>query len=110
MRCCTRGGAVITSSDSLSTSRIRVMVLHLSRRVALDIASVDVRLSLGRGCGSLVARRAVMRLVVNGRGCGCVDPACSCRVLRCSRVMVLLLSRRVALVTAAVNVCPSVGR
>ena len=110
MRCCTRGGAVITSSDSLSTSRIRVMVLHLSRRVALDIASVDVRLSVGRGCGSLVARRAVMRLVVSGRGCGCVGPAYSCHVQCRLCTMVLLLSRRLLLVIATVNVCLSVGR
>ena len=86
------------------------MVLLLSRRVALDVVSLYVRLSVGRGCVSLVADRAVMRLVVCGRRCGCVGPAYSCRVRRRVRVMVLLLSRRLVLVTAAVDVCLSVGR
>ena len=87
-----------------------MIVLLLSRSVALDVASVDVRLSIGRGCGSLVARRAVMRLAVSGRGCGCVSPAFSCHIWRRVSVMVLLLSRRLVLVTAAVTVCLSVGR
>ena len=86
------------------------MVLLLFPRVALDVDSVDFRLSIGRGCGSLLAHRAVMRLVVRGRGCGCVGPGCTCRVQRRVSVMVLLLSRRVALVTAVVNVCLSLGR
>ena len=86
------------------------MLLALSRRVALDVASVDVRLSVGRGCASLIAHHAVMRLEVSERGCGCVGPACNCHVRRTVRVMELLLSRRVSHVTAAVNVCLSVGR
>ena len=85
------------------------MVLLLSRRAAVDVASVDVRLSVGRGCVSLLADCAGMRLVVSGRGCDCVGLACSCRVRRRVHVMALLLSRRLVLVTAAVNVCLSVG-
>jgi hypothetical protein len=42
-------------------------------------------------------------------GCGCVGPACSYRVRRYVRVMVLHLSPSLVLVTAAVNVCLSVG-
>ena len=68
------------------------------------------RLSVGHGCVSLLDRRAVMRLVVSERGCGCVGPACSCHVRGRVRVMVLVLSRRLMLVTAAVNVFLSVGR
>ena len=45
--------------------------------VALDVASVDVRLSVGRGCISLLRHRAVMRIVVSGRGCDCDSPAYS---------------------------------
>ena len=86
------------------------MVLLLFPRVALDVDSVDFRLSVGRGCASMVAHRTVMRLVVRGRGFGFAGPACSCHVHRRVRVMVLLLSRRLLLVTAAVSVCLSVGR
>ena len=71
---------------------------------------VDIRLSVGRRCASLLDHRAVMRLVVDGRGCGCGSPACSSRVQRLVRVMVLLLSRRLSLVTTTVTACPSVGR
>ena len=67
VRCCTCGVDVTTTGDSLSTRWIRAMVLLLTRRGALNFASVDVRLSIGRGCDSLVARRAVMKLVVSGR-------------------------------------------
>ena len=81
-----------------------------SRRVAVDVASVDVRLTVSRGCASLFAHRAVVRLVVRGCGFGRVGPACSFRVRRRVSVMVLLLSQRRLLVTAAVNVCLSVGR
>ena len=97
--------------------RYRLLVVHaldpcdgLSRGIALDIASVDVRLSVGRGCDSSLAHRAVMRLEVSRRGCGCVCPACSCGVRCRVRVMVVLLSRRLLLVVAEVNVCLSVGR
>ena len=86
------------------------MVLSLPRRVVLDVASVDVSLSVGRGCASLLVERAVMRLVLDGRGCGCVGSTCSCRVRRYVRVMKLLLYRRLLLVTAAVSVCLSPGR
>ena len=86
------------------------MELHLSRRVAVDIATVDIRLSVGRGCASLLVNRAVTRLVVRERGCGCVGPAFNCRARRRVRVMVLLLSRHLVLATVAVNVCGSVGR
>jgi hypothetical protein len=96
--------------SSFSWCCVRAAVLLLYRRVALDDPSVDVRLSAGRGCVSLVADRAVMRLVVSGRRCGCVSPVYSCRARRRSRVIVLLVSRRLSLVTAAVNVCLSVGR
>ena len=81
-----------------------------SRRVSLDVTAVNVRLSVGRGCVSLVADRTVMRLVVSRRGCSCVSPACSCRVRRWGCVMVLLLSRRLVFVSAAINGCPSVGQ
>jgi hypothetical protein len=40
-----------------------------------------------------------MRLVVCGRGCSCVGPACSCCVRRRGSVMELLLSRRLVLGT-----------
>ena len=53
------------------------MLLALSRHVALGVASVDVRLSAGRGCVSLLVHSAVMRLVVSGRGCDCDSPAYS---------------------------------
>ena len=86
------------------------MVLLLSRRVALDVVSLYVRLSVGRGCVSLLVNRAGMRLEVSGRGCGCDSPACSCHVRRRVRVMKLLLYRRLLLVTVPVNVCLSVGR
>ena len=86
------------------------MVILLSRCVAFNVASVDVRLSVGLGCVSLLVERAVMRLVVTGRGCGCVGRVRSCHVRRHVLVMVLLLSRRLLLVTAAVNVCLPVGR
>jgi hypothetical protein len=72
--------------------------------------AVNVRLSVGRGCVSLLDHRTVMRLEVGGREHGCVSPSYSCRARRQVRVMVLLLSRRVLHVTAAVNVCLSVGR
>ena len=85
------------------------MLLLLSRRVALDVATVDVRLSVGRGCVSLLVHSAVMRLVLSGRGCGCVGPAYSCHVQRTVRVMALLLSLSLVLVTAVVHVCLSVG-
>ena len=52
-------------------------VLPLSRRVALDVASVDVRLSVGRGYVSLLRHRAVMRALVCERGCVCVGLAYS---------------------------------
>ena len=55
---------------SLSWCCVGAMVVLLSRHVALDAASVNVRLSVGRGFASLVARRAVMRLAVSRRGCG----------------------------------------
>jgi hypothetical protein len=86
------------------------MVLLLSRRVTLDVASFNVRLSVGRGCVSLHVHRAVMRLVVSERVCGCVSPVCSCRIRRRVFVVALPLSRRVAHVTAVVNVGVSVGR
>jgi hypothetical protein len=86
------------------------MVLALPRRVALDVASVDVRLSVGRGCASLLEHRAVAWLVVSERGCSYVGPACSCHVRGHVSVMVLLLSRRLVLVTAAVNISLAVGR
>ena len=86
------------------------MVLLLSRQVALDVASVDVRQSVGRGCASILVHRAATRLEVSGRGCGCVGPAFNCRARRRVRAMVLFLSRRLVLVTAAVNVCLSVSR
>ena len=105
-----RAAAAADSVSSVSTHCSRARVLLLSRRVALDVASVDVRLSVGRGCVSLLVHRAVMRLVVSGRGWGCVGPAYNCRVRRRVRMMVLLLSRRLLLVTAAVNACLSVGR
>ena len=95
---------------ALSWCRVRPMVLLLSRRVALGVDTVDVRQCVGRGCVSLFLHRAVMPLEVVGRGCGCIGPSCSCRVWRRVRAMVLLLSRRLILVTAAVNVCLSVGR
>jgi hypothetical protein len=68
------------------------------------------RLTVGRGCASLHVPRTVMRLVVSGRGCGSIGPACRCHVRGHGRVMVLLLSRRLVLVSAAVNVCLPVGR
>ena len=72
--------------------------------------AVNVRLSVGRGCVSLLVQRAVMWLVVSGRGCDCVGQACSCCVQRRVSVMELPLSRRLVLVTVTVNVCLSVGR
>jgi hypothetical protein len=52
------------------------------------------RSSVRRSWMRLLGRpRAAMRLLVTGRRCGCVSPACSCRVRRRVRVMVLLLSR-----------------
>ena len=110
VRDCSCGGVVITTAYSLSTRWIRAMVPLLSRRVALDVASVYVRVSVGRGCVSWLALRALLRLVVSRRGFGCVGRACSCRVRRRVSVIVLLLSRRLLFVTAAVNVCLSVGR
>ena len=86
------------------------MMLLRSRRVALDVASIDVRLSVGRGCASWLAHRAVMRLVVCGCECGYVGSACSCCVRRRVCVVVPLPSRRLVLLTAAVNVCSPVGR
>ena len=96
--------------SSLSTRCVRARVQLLPRRVALDVASVDVRLSVGRGCVSLLVHSAVMRLVVSGRRCDCVRPVCSCRMRRRVLAMVLLMSRRLVLVAATVNVCLSVGR
>ena len=49
-------------------------------------------------------------LVVGGRGCGFLGPVCSCRVRRRVCVMVLLLSRRLVLVSAAVGVAGSDAR
>ena len=109
-RDCSCGGVVITTAYSLSTRWIRAMVPLLSRRVALDVASVYVRVSVGRGCVSWLALRALLRLVVSRRGFGCVGRACSCRVRRRVSVIVLLLSRRLLFVTAAVNVGLSVVR
>ena len=82
----------------------------ISSSLLLVAATVNIRLSVGRGCASLLVHGAVMRLVVSGRGYGCVSQAYSCRARRRVRVMVLLLSRRLVLVTAAVNICLSVGR
>ena len=55
----------------MSTRWVRAMVPLLSRRDLLNVASVDVHLSVGRGCASLLVHSAVMRLVVCGRECGC---------------------------------------
>ena len=60
--------AAADSASPLSTRWIRAMLLLLSRRAAVDVASVHVRLSVGRGCVSLLADCAGMRLVVSGRG------------------------------------------
>jgi hypothetical protein len=81
-----------------------------SRCGALDIVPLDARLYVGGGCPSLLAHRAVTQMVVYGRGCNCVGSACSYDIWRRVHVMVLLVSRRLLLITAAVNVCLSVGR
>jgi hypothetical protein len=78
--CVQSAAATVDCFSSLSWCCVRARALLPPRRVALDVASVDIRLSVGRGCVSLVTHRAVMRLVVCGRGCGCVSPVYSYRV------------------------------
>ena len=102
--------ATVDCFSSLSWCCVRARALLPPRRVALDVASVDVRLSVARGCASFPVQRAVMRLVVRARGCVCVGTACSGRVRRWVCVMVLLLSRRLVSFSAAINGCLSVGR
>ena len=82
------------------------MVILLYPCVTLVVASVDVRLSVGRGCVSLLVNRAVS-LWTWIRLC---RSSVQLLVRRRVHVMVLLLSRRVSLVTVAVNGCLSVGR
>ena len=66
MSFCTCVGVAITTGYSLSTRWIRTMVLLLSRRVAFDVASVDVRLSVRRG-------------LVDPPPCSTTGPSCSWR-------------------------------
>jgi hypothetical protein len=108
----TRRWTVVSPLQATRSRRVGSMrwSLLLSRRVAHDVASVDVRLSARRGCASSLDHRPVTRLVVRGHGCDCIGPACSCGACRQVSVMVLLLSRRLTLVTAAVTACLSVGR
>ena len=108
--CVQSAAATVDCFSSLSWCCVRARALLPPRRVALDVASVDVRLSVARGCASFPVQRAVMRLVVRARGCVCVGTACSGRVRRWVCVMVLLLSRRLVSFSAAINGCLSVGR
>ena len=73
--CVQSAAATVDCVSSLSWCCVRALAVLLSRRVVLNLASVDVRLSVGRGCTSCLARRAVMRMVVSGRGCDCDSPA-----------------------------------
>ena len=100
--------------SSLSCCQLGVMVLLFARRLLLDTATVDApgsdaRLLAHTPCCPCAWWSVEADTTVSIQRAAAAADCVSSLSTHCVRVMVLLLSRRDALVTAEVNVCLSVG-